>query len=95
MTKSELSIKLAAERGITEKVAEQVVGEVFGAMTETLIADGRIEIRGFGSFINRRYEARAGRNPKTGESIKVKSKLTPFFKTGLELKARVLAGVPE
>ncbi len=95
MTKSELSIKLAAEKDITEKVAEQIVGEIFGAMAEALIHDDRIEVRGFGSFTNRRYEARAGRNPKTGESLKVKSKLNPFFKTGLELRARILAGPQE
>ncbi len=91
MTRSDLIEKQATKHGISEKVAKRIVMEVFGAMTTALVHDDRIEIRGFGSFVNRRYKARAGRNPKSGESIAVKSKLSPFFKTGLELKARIMA----
>ncbi|HCU23551.1 MAG TPA: hypothetical protein DF383_00930, partial [Deltaproteobacteria bacterium] len=48
-----------------------------------------IEIRGFGSFVNRDYESYTGRNPRTGESIQVEPKKLPFFKVGKELKERV------
>jgi integration host factor subunit beta len=51
-----------------------------------------IELRGFGSFSVRNYEAYAGRNPKTGEPVEVKPKKLPFFKVAKELKARVDAG---
>ena len=51
--------------------------------------NGRIEIRGFGSFVVRKYDAYTGRNPKTGKSIKVSPKKLPFFKVGKELKERV------
>ena len=50
---------------------------------------GRIEIRGFGSFVVRNYEAYDGRNPRTGQEIKVAPKKLPFFKVGKKLKDRV------
>jgi integration host factor subunit beta len=55
-------------------------------MVEALMRDDRIEIRGFGSFVNRRYNSRKGRNPRTGEIINVDEKKLPFFKVGKELK---------
>jgi integration host factor subunit beta len=58
-------------------------------MTDTLANEGRIEIRGFGSFINKKYKSYVGRNPRTGESIEVKPKSLPFFKVGKDLKERV------
>jgi integration host factor subunit beta len=51
--------------------------------------DDRIEIRGFGSFVNRQYEAYQGRNPRTGEVINVEGKKLPFFKMGKELKEQL------
>ena len=92
MTRSDLAERLAKELGITYAIAEEVVRTIFGQMTETLIAGGRIEIRGFGSFEAREYEGRNGRNPKTGQVVKVKPKKSPFFKTGKELKERVMGG---
>ncbi len=49
----------------------------------------RIEIRGFGSFQVKIREAREGRNPKTGEEVRIPRKRTPFFKVGKELKERI------
>jgi len=54
-----------------------------------ILKDERIEIRGFGSIMNRRYKGYTGRNPKTGKAIKVPAKILPFFKVGKELKRRV------
>ena len=51
--------------------------------------DGRIEVRGLGTFEVRKYLPYAGRNPKTGKRIEVKPKKLPFFKVGKELKERV------
>ena len=90
MTKSELFEALAEQSGIAMKRAELIVNEVFDAMSETLIAGDRIEIRGFGSFVVKEYGSYTGRNPKTGEQIKVEPKKLPFFKVGKELKERVL-----
>jgi integration host factor subunit beta len=89
MNKSEL-IKTVAERsGLSMKAAKETVGAFFDAFIEAMMSDERIEIRGFGSFVNKNYEAYIGRNPKTGEKIRVPPKKLPFFKVGKELKARV------
>jgi integration host factor subunit beta len=89
MNKSELIETLAAQKGLSYKKAEEIVNTIFDSMTNALISGGRIEIRGFGSFVVNEYKAYTGRNPKTGESIKVKPKKLPFFKVGKELKERV------
>ena len=62
---------------------------VFDLMSDALKKDDRIEIRGFGSFVNRSYESYQGRNPKTGAVVNVQPKRVPFFKVGKELKEMV------
>ncbi len=89
MNKSELVEKLAERAKITKKRAEQVVNLVFEQMTDALRRGDRIEIRGFGSFTSKNYDAYTGRNPRTGETIHVPAKRLPFFKVGKELKERV------
>ncbi len=89
MNKSELVEKLAERAKITKKRAEQVVNLVFDQMTQALKRGERIEIRGFGSFTSKSYDAYTGRNPRTGETIHVPAKRLPFFKVGKELKERV------
>src|SRR3990172_7985805 len=54
--------------------AEVVVNAVFGSMASTLRAGGRIEIRGFGSFIVKQRQGREGRNPRTGRIVSVPAK---------------------
>ena len=93
MNKSELIMELAEETGLHKQVTEAVVKEVFHAMTEALVHNEGIEIRGFGSFSIREYDSYMGRNPKSGEKIKVAPKKLPFFKVGKELKERVMKGV--
>jgi integration host factor subunit beta len=86
MTKSDLINLVASKANITRLKAEAVVNTIFDSMVETLKEGHRIEIRGFGSFVNREYEAREGRNPRTGEMIQVQGKKLPFFKVGKELR---------
>jgi integration host factor subunit beta len=69
--------------------AEVMVNGVFDSMTDALARGGRIEIRGFGSFVVKHRQAREGRNPKTGALVQVAAKRVPFFKAGKELKLRV------
>jgi integration host factor beta subunit len=90
MTKSGL-IERVAERTphISKKDTEVVVNTIFDSMTEALRQGERIEIRGFGSFQVKVREAREGRNPKTGEEVRIPAKRTPFFKVGKELKEKV------
>jgi integration host factor subunit beta len=89
MNKSELIEALAVKKGLTYKKAEELINTIFEAMTNALLTGNRIEIRGFGSFVVKEYQSYTGRNPKTGESISVKSKKLPFFKVGKELKEKV------
>jgi integration host factor subunit beta len=92
MTRSDLVEKLAIEKNITYAVAERIVLEIFKYMTETLVSGNRIEIRGFGSFETRKYDGYTARNPKTGVQLEVKPKKSPFFKTGKDLKERIMDG---
>ena len=89
MVKSELIENLAERADITLAKAEEIVDLFFDAVTETLCNGHRVEIRGFGAFTVREYNAYEGRNPKTGEKITVPPKRLPFWKTGMELKQRV------
>lgn len=92
MTKTELIEKISEKHNMPKSRAEVIVNTVFDSMIEALESDGRIEIRGFGSFVNREYETRKGRNPKTGEIIQIPAKKLPFFKTGKDLKADLQKG---
>jgi integration host factor subunit beta len=89
MNKSELVESLANSKALTYKKSEEIVNLIFDSMAETLSSGGRIEIRGFGSFVVKDYKAYTGRNPKTGEVIEVKPKRLPFFKVGKELREKV------
>lgn len=89
MNKSELIEALSLQQDLTYKKAEEIINLMFDTMTEELINGGRIEIRGFGSFVVKDYKSYVGRNPKTGEAIQVKTKKLPFFKVGKELRERV------
>jgi len=86
MTKADLINIVSEKAGITRVKAETVVNTIFDSMVEALLQDNRIEIRGFGSFVNRKYDSYQGRNPRTGQVIKVDEKKLPFFKVGKELK---------
>ena len=90
MTKSDLIERVALRvPHISKKDTETVVNTIFDSMTESLKKGDRIEIRGFGSFQVKIREAREGRNPKTGEEVRIPAKRTPFFKVGKELKERI------
>ena len=89
MNKADLITALKEEAGLVKIEAEAVVNLFFDEMAEALAKGDRVEIRGLCSFYVKEYKAYAGRNPKTGEPVRVKSKKLPFFKSGKELKERV------
>jgi len=92
MIKSELIGRLAGENPhLTQKDIERVVGVILDGMVGALVQGGRVELRGFGAFSLRTRPARAGRNPRTGDAVKVRSKTVPFFKSGKELRERLNA----
>ena len=89
MNKSELTEAFAKEFGITLRDAEVCVNTLFDSIADTLSKGGRVEIRGFGSFKVNEYEPYSGRNPKTGESIQVRSKKLPYFKLSSLMRKRI------
>lgn len=90
MIKSELIAKLAEENPhLTQRDIERVVGVVLERMIQALENGGRVELRGFGALSVRSRDARAGRNPRTGEPVSVRAKHVPFFKSGKELRERL------
>nr|HID60106.1 integration host factor subunit beta [Desulfobacterales bacterium] len=89
MNKSQLIDAFRKESGLTKNLAEDVINLFFDTMIDAMVKGERIEIRGFGSFVVKEYRSYTGRNPKTGEKIKVEKKRLPFFKVGKELKERV------
>jgi integration host factor subunit beta len=89
MNKSDLISSLAERREIPLKVSETIVNTIFDSMSDTMIGNGRIEIRGFGSFAIREYDGYSARNPKSGLPVEVKSKRSPFFKAGKDMKELV------
>ncbi len=93
MTKSEL-IQRLAERNphLYLRDVEKIVETIFEEITKALVNGDRVELRGFGAFSVKQREARAGRNPRTGESVKVDAKRLPFFKTGKGLRERLNGG---
>lgn len=86
MTKAELVEEVAGMTQLTKKHAEIIVNTVFGSIVESLREGAKIELRGFGSFRVRSRGSRLGRNPKTGDKVKVPAKRIPYFKPGKELK---------
>ncbi len=91
MNKSDLIECLSNEMNLPFHLAEFVIDEFFDAISEALIQDEGVQIRGFGSFTIRKYGAYTGRNPKTGEKIDVSPKKLPFFRPGKELRERVMS----
>jgi integration host factor subunit beta len=89
MNKADLITALKNETEITKTEAEAVVNLFFSEMANALVGGERAEIRGLCSFYVKQYKSYTGRNPKTGEQVKIKPKKLPFFKCGKELKERV------
>ncbi len=90
MNKLELIQTLSeSDNGISKPEAAKIVSIFFNQMSEALSKGDRVEIRGLCSFYVKKYEGYTGRNPKTGETVRVESKKLPFFKCGKGLKERV------
>ena len=90
VTKSEL-IECIADRYemLSSRDVELAVKTMIDSMAQVLATGGRIEIRGFGSFSLHYRAPRIGRNPKTGDTVKLTGKYVPHFKPGKELRERV------
>jgi integration host factor subunit beta len=90
LTKSDLISKLSKNQGhLAHKDVELAIKGLIEMMSNTLSTGERIEIRGFGSFNLHYYPPRTGRNPKSGEAVRLSGKYVPHFKPGKELRDRV------
>ncbi|MDH4271492.1 MAG: integration host factor subunit beta [Candidatus Aminicenantes bacterium] len=86
MIKADLITKIAREMDIPKQEAEEGVNLFFQSIKEAILRGEEIEIRGFGSFRFRKRTSRAGRNPRTGEPVKVPPKKVLYFKPSKLLK---------
>ena len=89
MNKLELIQELNHTTDLSKPEAASIVDIFFNEMAAALSNGDRVEIRGLCSFYVKNYKSYTGRNPKTGEKVKIKPKKLPFFKPGKELKERV------
>ncbi|MCG6929614.1 MAG: HU family DNA-binding protein [Desulfofustis sp.] len=90
MTKTEMIAKIAADAGISKGAAAKAVNSFLGTIAgELKKKDGKVTLTGFGTFSKVRRKARTGRNPQTGEAIKIKASNSVKFKAGKKLKESV------
>lgn len=89
MTKAELIDIVADQAGLTKADTTRVYDAIFEAITKSLKKEGRFAVSGFGTFEVRKRAARKGRNPQTGEAIKIKASKSVGFKQAAALKESV------
>lgn len=89
VTKKEIVRTISEEIGLTQLKTKEIVQKTFDAIVETLVEDGRIELRNFGVFEVKRRAPRKARNPRTGDKVDVPEKFVVTFKPGKEMEARV------
>ena len=89
MTKRDMTKAIADETGIPQVQAAAIVQRIFDGITETLLTEGRIELRNFGVFEVKERRPRRARNPRTGEAVDVPGKRVVTFKPGREMEERV------
>ncbi len=89
MTKKEIVKDISDATGLTQLKTKEVVQKTFDAIVETLLEEGRIELRNFGVFEVKRRKARKARNPRTGERVDVGPKSVVTFKPGKEMEEKI------
>lgn len=89
MTKKEIVKTISEEIGMTQLKTKEIVQKTFDAIVETLVDEGRIELRNFGVFEVKKRAARKARNPRTGQRVDVPEKFVVTFKPGKEMEEKV------
>lgn len=89
MTKKEIVRQISDRADLTQLKVKEIVQWTFDAIIDTLIKDGRIELRNFGVFEVKTRKARRARNPRTDEKVFVPEKNVVTFQPGKEMEARV------
>src|SRR5204862_6066326 len=96
VTKKEIVKQISDRLELTQLQTKEIVQQTFDAIVDTLLKEGRIELRNFGVFEVKQRKARKARNPRTGERVDVPPKNVVTFKPGKEMEERVrqLTNVP-
>lgn len=89
MTKREIVKKISEQVGLTQRTTSELVQKTIDVIMDTLIAEGRVELRNFGVFEIREHGPREYRNPQTGEKLTSPGKFAVSFKPGKHLDARI------
>jgi len=89
MNKSDLIQSVVEKTGLTKKDSASALDAMFNGITDSLAKGESVQLIGFGTFEVRSRQAREGRNPATGEAIKIKASKVPAFKAGKALKDMV------
>ena len=86
MTKAELVDLIAEKADLTKADAGRALDALVEGVTKGLKENGKVTLVGFGTFSDKKREARTGRNPQTGEAVKIAARTVPGFKAGNKLK---------
>ncbi|TMV44282.1 HU family DNA-binding protein [Paenibacillus mesophilus] len=89
MNKTDLVNNIATKSGLSKKDVESVLNSFLGEVTDALSSGGKVQLIGFGTFETRTRSGRTGRNPQTGQEIKIPASKVPAFKAGNKLKEAV------
>lgn len=86
MTKADLVDKIAEKAGLTKVASEKALNAFLDSVNEVLLAEGKLNLTGFGTFAVETRQARKGRNPRTGETITIPATKVVKFRPGRKLK---------
>ena len=86
MNKEELVQEISKKANVTQKEAAEVLSSLVDTIQKTVAKGKKVTLVGFGTFTAKKREARTGRNPQTGEAVKIAARVVPGFKAGNKLK---------
>jgi nucleoid DNA-binding protein len=89
VTKKDMAKAIAEEMSLPQAQVQQIVQRVFNGIVDTLVEEGRIELRNFGVFVVKKRKAHPARNPRTGGKVVVPEKAVVIFKPGREMEEKV------
>ncbi len=89
LTKASMAASLFNEMGLNKKEARELVDSFFQELEASLVAGEQVKLSGFGNFDLRDKKERPGRNPKTGEKVRIPARRVVTFRPGQKLRARV------
>lgn len=89
MNKADLIEELSAETGLTKRASREAIDAITSVVTDALARAEKVTLVGFGTFQVRERKARTGRNPQTGEEIRIPARKVPRFKPGKGLREAI------